>query len=48
MVRAESQRAILFQLDESIRGVRDASPTHPELVPLLNVYHNLVRCWADC
>jgi PKHD-type hydroxylase len=48
MVRDETQRSILFQLDEGIRGVRDADPAQPALVTLVNVYHNLVRSWAEC
>jgi PKHD-type hydroxylase len=48
MVRDEAQRSILFQLDEGIRGVRDADVAQPALVTLVNVYHNLVRSWAEC
>jgi PKHD-type hydroxylase len=48
MVRDESRRSILFQLDEGIRGVRDADAAQPALVTLVNVYHNLVRSWAEC
>jgi len=48
MIRDDGRRAILLELDASIRSVRDANPGQPALVPLLNVYHNLVRRWADC
>lgn len=48
MVRDEVHRSILFQLDEGIRSVRDANPDQPGLVTLVNVYHNLVRGWAEC
>jgi PKHD-type hydroxylase len=48
MVRDEAQRSLLFSLDDGIRAARDRDPTQPALVQLLNVYHNLVRTWAEC
>jgi PKHD-type hydroxylase len=48
MVRDDAARTLLFDLDTAIQGVaRDASD-HPSVVQLTNVYHNLVRRWADC
>jgi PKHD-type hydroxylase len=47
MVRDDGERTLLFDLDTSIqRLVRDA-PDHPSAVQLTNVYHNLLRRWAD-
>jgi PKHD-type hydroxylase len=48
MVRDDGQRSLLFDLDDGIRAARASDPDQPALVHLLNVYHNLVRAWADC
>lgn len=48
MVRDDSQRTLLFQLDRTIqqlvvaRGNDDA-----EVISLTGIYHNLLRMWAD-
>ena len=47
LVREDSQRALLFQLDRSIQALRARDAEAPELAALLGVYHNLVRRWAD-
>lgn len=47
LVRDDSQRALLFQLDRSIQALRARDDDAPELAALLGVYHNLVRRWAD-
>ena len=47
MVRDDSERALLFDLDTAIQRIARDQPEHPELVPLTNVYHNLLRRWAD-
>ena len=48
MVRDVGQRALMFDLDQSIQelAARDGVD-HPLAVKLSGVYHNLVRCWAD-
>ena len=44
MVRSDADRAVLFDLDQSIQRL----PTdHPSAVALTGVYHNLLRRWAD-
>jgi PKHD-type hydroxylase len=48
MVRDEGERAILFDLDQSIQALAgDLGLGHPEVVRLSGVYHNLVRRSAD-
>jgi PKHD-type hydroxylase len=47
MVRDDGERALLFDLDTSIQRLIQDSPEHPSAVQLTNVYHNLLRRWAD-
>jgi PKHD-type hydroxylase len=47
MVRDAAQRSILFELDSAIQKLAKDVPTHPSLVDLAGVYHNLLRAWAD-
>jgi PKHD-type hydroxylase len=47
MVRDDGERALLFDLDMSIQRLIQDSPEHPSAVQLTNVYHNLLRRWAD-
>jgi PKHD-type hydroxylase len=47
MVREDSQRTMLFELDTAIQQVAGATPDSPAVVQLTNVYHNLLRRWAD-
>jgi PKHD-type hydroxylase len=47
MVRADAQRALLFDLDTAIQQLSLAMPDHPALAQLTSVYHNLLRQWAD-
>ncbi len=47
MVRDDGERALLFDLDTSIQRLVQDSPEHPSAVQLTNVYHNLLRRWAD-
>ena len=44
MVRNEADRAVLFDLDQSIQRL---APDHPSAIPLTGIYHNLLRRWAD-
>lgn len=48
MVRDESERSLLYDLDSSIQHLAAALPDHPALVQLTGVYHNLLRRLADC
>lgn len=47
MVRDDGERTLLFDLDSAIRQVNTEAPDHPAAVQLTNVYHNLLRRWAD-
>ena len=47
MVRDNTQRTMLFELDSAIQRLAKDVPEHPGLVELAGVYHNLLRCWAD-
>ncbi len=47
LVREDSQRSLLFQLDEAIREVAATLPDQPVVASLTGVYHNLLRQWAQ-
>jgi PKHD-type hydroxylase len=47
MVRDEAARAMLFELDTAIQGLRAAHGDENEVIALTGLYHNLVRRWAD-
>jgi PKHD-type hydroxylase len=47
MVRDNTQRTLLFELDTTIQRLAADVPQHAALVDLAGVYHNLLRCWAD-
>lgn len=49
LVRNEADRAVLFQLDSTLRTLpRQTEEQKHALLSLTNVYHNLLRRWADC
>jgi PKHD-type hydroxylase len=47
MIRDDSQRTLLFDLDMAIQRIAGEDPDHPSAVQLTGVYHNLVRMWAE-
>jgi PKHD-type hydroxylase len=47
LVRSESHRRLLFELDVAIQQLVQTVPDAPELVRLTGVYHNLLREWSD-
>lgn len=49
MIREDSQRALLFDLDNSIQRIatNPASDVQRSVVQLTGVYHNLLRQWAE-
>lgn len=47
MVRDTTQRQMLFELDQTIQGLRNAHGDNPHSVALTGTYHNLLRMWAD-
>ncbi len=47
MVRDDTRRSILFDLDLGIQRLNRESPNHPVAVQFTGVYHNLLRQWAE-
>jgi PKHD-type hydroxylase len=47
MVRDDSQRTLLFDLDLAIQRLAGEAPEHPSVLQLTGVYHNLLRRWAE-
>jgi len=47
MVRDEAARAMLFELDTAIQGLRRQVGDNEQLVSLTGLYHNLLRRWAE-
>lgn len=47
MVRDDGQRLLLFDLDMAIQGLGQSAPDHASVLQLTNVYHNLLRRWAE-
>ena len=47
MIRDNTQRALLFDMDTAIQRLGAENPTHPSVVQLTGVYHNLLRLWGE-
>jgi len=47
MIRDEAARAMVFELDTAIQGLRQAIGDQGEVLRLTGLYHNLVRRWAE-
>ena len=47
LVREDSQRALLFQMDQAIQKLTADVPEHPALIELTGTYHNLLRRWVE-
>jgi PKHD-type hydroxylase len=48
MVRDDSARTLLFDLDQSIQAIAaDRGQADREVIRLTGIYHNLLRRWAD-
>lgn len=47
MVRDDTQRRQLFELDTNIQQLRTRHGESPELVALTGHYHNLLRMWSE-
>lgn len=47
MVRQDSHRTMLFELDQTIQKLRTQYGDTPESVQLTGHYHNLLRLWAE-
>jgi len=47
MVREDSQRDVLFQIDTALQELGRDVPGHHSTVRLAGAYHNLLRLWSD-
>jgi PKHD-type hydroxylase len=47
MIRDNGRRAMLFDMDVAIQRLGTENATHPSVVSLTGVYHNLLRQWAE-
>jgi len=47
MVRADDQRRLLYELDQSLMRLRSQHGDDDTTVRLTGTYHNLLRMWAD-
>ncbi|NIF20304.1 MULTISPECIES: PKHD-type hydroxylase YbiX [Pantoea] len=47
MIRDDKQRAMLFELDRNIQGLKGKFGESEEILSLLNMYHNLLRSWSE-
>jgi PKHD-type hydroxylase len=47
MIRDESKRSLLFDMDMAIIKLHRDHPEHASVVELTSVYHNLLRQWAE-
>jgi PKHD-type hydroxylase len=47
MVRSDSARTLLFDLDNVTQSVAAADANSPNAVKLVGIYHNLLRQWAE-
>jgi PKHD-type hydroxylase len=47
LVREDSQRTLLFEMDNAIQALTRDVPDHPSLLKLTGTYHNLLRRWVE-
>ncbi len=47
MIRDDTQRSLLFDLDVGIQRLNREMPGHASIVPFTGVYHNLLRQWSE-
>ncbi len=47
MIRDNGQRGLLFDMDVAIQRLGAENATHPSVISLTGVYHNLLRQWAE-
>ncbi|MDB6047570.1 MAG: Fe(II)-dependent oxygenase [Pseudomonas sp.] len=47
LVREDSQRALLFEMDAALQQLTQDLPDHPSLIQLTGTYHNLLRRWVE-
>jgi len=47
MIRDNGQRSLLFDMDVAIQRLGAENASHPSVIQLTGVYHNLLRQWAE-
>jgi len=47
LVRDTTERGLAFELDTAIQDLSITMPDDPAVLQLMNVYHNLLRRWAE-
>lgn len=47
LIRDNEQRRTLYQLDQSIQGLRKGTQDNEHITQLIGVYHNLLRQWSQ-
>ncbi|SFA98778.1 Fe2+-dependent dioxygenase [Azotobacter beijerinckii] len=47
LVREDSQRSLLYEMDQAIQSLSRDLEDHPALVQLTGNYHNLLRRWGE-
>jgi PKHD-type hydroxylase len=47
MIRDDARRSLLFDMDVAIQRLGSENATHPSVISLTGVYHNLLRQWAE-
>ena len=47
LVRENSRRSLLLELDETIQSLAAENAAHPTVTRLTGLYHNLLREWSD-
>jgi len=47
MVRDDTRRTLLFDLDMGIQRLNQDVPDHPTAIQFTGIYHNLLRQWAE-
>jgi len=47
LVREDSRRALLWELDGAVQRVNHDTPGSPAVAQLMGVYHNLLRDWSN-
>jgi PKHD-type hydroxylase len=47
LVRDPQQRGMLFELDQTIQGLRAENAAPPHVLALTGLYHNLLRLWSE-
>jgi len=47
LIRDDQRRSMLFDMDVAIQRLSADIPSHPSIVALTGVYHNLLRQWSE-